>query len=279
MSSLRATTLRAASREALEAAQGRLDEVLAEQATEPAALGAELYAVVELLSTEIPLRRAVADASSDAASRTRLVRQLLSDKVAESTLQVLDEVVVNRWSSPRELLDGIELLAGSALLARAERDGTLDTVEDELFRAGRLIAGNVELERALSDHAAPAAAKRELIRRLFADKVNTVTVTLLENVITLMRGRGVVFNLDELAERAAVRRQRSVAHVISARALSEEQQRQLAERLQGIYARPIALHVEIDPAIGGGLIVKVGDEVIDGSAAGQLDALRRQLAG
>jgi F-type H+-transporting ATPase subunit delta len=37
--------------------------------------------------------------------------------------------------------------------------------------------------------------------------------------------------------------------------------------------------VEVDPALTGGLVVQVGDEVIDGSVAGRLDALRRRLAG
>ncbi|MBY8854062.1 F0F1 ATP synthase subunit delta, partial [Saccharothrix sp. MB29] len=44
-------------------------------------------------------------------------------------------------------------------------------------------------------------------------------------------------------------------------------------------SRPIALHVEVDPALRGGLIVKIGDEVIDGSVAGRLAALRRDIAG
>ncbi|MQA08108.1 MAG: F0F1 ATP synthase subunit delta [Pseudonocardiaceae bacterium] len=271
-------TLHAASRESLVAAEARLDQVLVDSATDPAVVGEQLYAFVELLAREIPLRRAVADASSEAEARTQLVRRVLLGKVADATLHVLDEVVVNRWSSPRELLDGVQTLAGVALLVRAERDGTLGTVEDELFRTGRLVAANADLERALADHAAPAESKRTLVRTLFEGKANPVTVILVENVVTLMRGRGLLFNLDELAGQAATRRERSVAHVISASELSEEQQQQLTERLQRIYSRPMALHVEVDPTVGGGLIVKVGDEVIDGSSAGHLDSLRRRLA-
>ena len=65
----------------------------------------------------------------------------------------------------------------------------------------------------------------------------------------------------------------------SASELSDEQKTQLGAKLNGIYNRPIALHVEIDPKLGGGLVVRVGDEVIDGSTAGRIDALRRRLAG
>jgi F-type H+-transporting ATPase subunit delta len=84
--------------------------------------------------------------------------------------------------------------------------------------------------------------------------------------------------LAELADLAAKRRQRSVAHVRSAVALTAEQVDRLTATLTTIYSRPIALHVEVDPALAGGLTIKIGDEIIDGSIAGRLAALRRNLA-
>jgi F-type H+-transporting ATPase subunit delta len=70
-----------------------------------------------------------------------------------------------------------------------------------------------------------------------------------------------------------------VAHVRSAIELSAEQQERLSATLTRIYSRPIALHVEVDASLAGGLLIKIGDEVIDGSVAGRLAALRRDLAG
>jgi F-type H+-transporting ATPase subunit delta len=99
-----------------------------------------------------------------------------------------------------------------------------------------------------------------------------------ENLVAQPRGRGLVSGLDALATEAARRRERSVAHVISAGPLSEAQQEKLSASLRRIYSRPIALHLEVDPDLGGGLVIKVGDEVIDGSTSGRLDALRRRFA-
>ncbi|WP_158893070.1 F0F1 ATP synthase subunit delta [Amycolatopsis anabasis] len=271
-------TLHAASRESLGLAENRLGEVLGDAGADPAAVGAELFSVVTLLTREIGLRRAVADASAVPESRKRLVRSLLEGKLSEPALTVLDTVVTSRWSSPRELLDGLESLGRSALLTSAEKTGNLDTVEDELFRIARIVAAEPELDRALSEQAAPAEAKRNLVRGLFADKVDVVTEALAEQVILRQRGRGVGRGLDELVRLAAQRRERSVAHVTSAAPLSAEQQATLAEKLSGIYGRPIVLHVEIEPRLGGGLVVRVGDEVIDGSTAGQIEALRKRLA-
>jgi F-type H+-transporting ATPase subunit delta len=104
-------------------------------------------------------------------------------------------------------------------------------------------------------------------------------VRLVEHLVTVPRGRAVVAGLGELAAEAARRRERSVAYVVAPVPLSDQQEERLAATLQRIYSRPIALHVEVDPAIKGGLVIKVGDEVIDGSAIGRIDELRRRLAG
>ncbi|SFA91711.1 ATP synthase F1 subcomplex delta subunit [Amycolatopsis marina] len=270
--------LHAASREALHLAENRLGEVLGDAGSDPSAVGEELLSVVALLGREVGLRRAVADGSSDPEARKRLIRAVLEGKVSDPALTVLDTVVGNRWSSPRELVNGVESLGRSALLTSAEKAGNLDTVEDQIFRISRIVAGEQALEQALSDQTAPAEAKRALVRNLFGDKVDPVTEILVEQVVVRLNGRGVELGLDELVELAATRRERSVAHVASATELTAEQQERLGEKLRRIYGRPIALHVELDKSIGAGLVIRVGDEVIDGSSAGRLEALRRQLA-
>ncbi|MFD8493416.1 F0F1 ATP synthase subunit delta [Amycolatopsis sp. NPDC059657] len=272
-------TLHAASREALGLAETRLSEVLADAGTDPATVGDELLSVVDLLGREITLRRAVSDASASEDSRKALLRSVLAGKISEPTLQVLDTVAGSRWSSPRELVDGVESLGRSALLTSAEKSGKLDAVEGQLFQVARIVAGEPELERALSDQTAPAEAKRNLVRGLFADKVDLVTKTLVEAVVLRAKGHGLGEALDELVRLTAERRERSVAHVTSASELSDEQKAQLAEKLTRLYGRAIALHVEVDQKLGGGLIVRVGEEVIDGSVAGQLESLRKRLAG
>ncbi|HEY0453291.1 F0F1 ATP synthase subunit delta [Actinophytocola sp.] len=290
-------TFHAASREALAAAELKLLDVLGGAGTKPASgrsrttkaaaaaaasvdqVGDELFAVVRLLDAEVSLRRALGDASAEPERRVRLLEGLLAGKVSEPTLEVLRTAVRARWSTPRELVDGLDHLGRTALLVRAERDGRLDTVEDELFRFGRIVAGDPRLEQALTDRSAPNEAKAGLVRELLGDKAEPVTVALVEQLVVAPQGRSLVEGLAELAAEAAKRRERSVAYVVSAAPLTEQQQERLATTLQRVYARPVALHVEVDPDILGGLVIKVGDEVIDGSAKGRIEELRRRLAG
>jgi F-type H+-transporting ATPase subunit delta len=290
-------TFHAASRDALAAAELKLLEVLGGASAKPATrsrttaaakakaaapvdqLGDELFAVVRLFDGEVGLRRALGDSSAAPERREQLLSDLLSGKVGAQTLEVLVAAVRERWSTPRELVDGIDQLGRTALLVRAEREDRLDSVEDELFRFGRIVAGDTTLEQALTDRSAPTEAKAELIRSLLGGKTEPVTVALVQQLVLAPRGRALVVGLGELAEEAAKRRERSVAYVVSAGPLSAAQQERLSAALDRIYARPIALHVEVDPGIGGGLVIRVGDEVIDGSATGRIDQLRRRLAG
>jgi F-type H+-transporting ATPase subunit delta len=288
------TLFHAASRDALSASEEKLLEVLgtadkpvkarlkkAVGAGGPSAeqLGDELLSVVRLLDGEPGLRRAIGDSSAEPERREALLTRLLSGKVSDEALQVLVAAVSSRWSTPRELVDGLDVLGRTALLVHAEREGRLDSVEDELFRFGRIVDADSELERALTSRTAPPDAKRALLGELLGNQADAVTVRLVEQLVTTPRGRSVVSGLGELASEAAKRRERSVAYVVAPVPLSEQQEERLAATLTRIYSRPIALHVEVDPGLKGGLVIKVGDEVIDGSVTGRLDELRRRLAG
>ncbi|MFC4856710.1 F0F1 ATP synthase subunit delta [Actinophytocola glycyrrhizae] len=279
------TLFHAASRDALAAAERKLLEVLSAKpagrakGTSAEQLGDELLSVVRLLDGEIGLRRVLGDSSAEAGRREDMITRLLSGKVSAQALDVLKTAVGARWSTPRELVDGLDELGRIALLVHAEREGRLDAVEDELFRFSRIVAADSDLEQALSARTAPTESKLAMVRELIGQKSDGVTLRLVEQLVAAPRGRAVVAGLGELSAEAAKRRERSVATVVAPVPLTEQQEERLAATLQRIYSRPIALHVEVDPDIKGGLVIKVGDEVIDGSATGRIDELRRRFAG
>jgi F-type H+-transporting ATPase subunit delta len=78
---------------------------------------------------------------------------------------------------------------------------------------------------------------------------------------------------------AAERRDRLVAEVWSAVALTDEQEQQLTAALSRTYNRQIQLQVTVDPKLLGGATVRVGEEIIDGSVLHRLDIARRRIAG
>jgi len=67
------------------------------------------------------------------------------------------------------------------------------------------------------------------------------------------------------------------AKVITAIPLDEEDKKKLSERLAAITGKKMVLTTEVDPAIIGGFVARVGDKLIDGSTKAKLEALKRTL--
>ena len=249
----------------------------------PAATSGEvsegLYAVAALLDREPSLRRAFTDPASSPDSRRGLAQALLGRQLAAAPLAVLSDLVAQRWSSPADLRAAVEVLAADAALRAAEHDGVLDDVEDELFRFARLLEREPALRAALTDPGLPDDRKSALLRDLLGERARTQTLRLVEIAVTRSRGRSVETALDELADLAAQRRSRFVAQVRVARPLEPQQEARLAAGLERLYGRRVQLQVDVDPAVLGGISVRIGDEVLDGTVQRNLEAGRRSLAG
>ena len=69
------------------------------------------------------------------------------------------------------------------------------------------------------------------------------------------------------------------AFVTTAVALTDAQEQRLTAILGRLYGRTIGLQVTVDPDVLGGLVIRVGDEVIDGSVVHRLEAAGRRLTG
>jgi F-type H+-transporting ATPase subunit delta len=264
----------------LERARDRLAGQPPRVATGPEllALADELFAVSRLLDGQLALRRALSDPAGRPEDRAGLARRLFRSKLSATALDLVEAVARQRWSRPPDLVEAFDTLATEASLDAADARGELEGVEDELFRFGRIVGGNRELTRILSDRKAPAEGRKALLDRLVAGRVSPVTEQLLRNVLTGPHVGSAENVVERLSEAASRRRGRSVARVTSAVPLTPTQEQRLTEVLGRLYGRTIGLQVTVDPSVLGGLVVQVGDEVIDGSIAHRLEAAERRLA-
>jgi F-type H+-transporting ATPase subunit delta len=269
-----------ASRAALAAARDKLEaRIDGADLADLNRLGEDLGAVAAVLDEQPVIRRHLADSAVSRQARQKLIEALFGARVSPLSLEVLGDVVASRWSQPRDLVDGVEELARQALLTLAERDGSLDDVEDELFRFGRILIAQPQLATLLGDEMTPAARRGELLETVLAGRTRPVSSRLLEQAVRSPRRRPLAEIVEQLVDRAAARRQRSVAYVTAASPLSGEQEQRLTDALKAIYQRPISLKVDVDPAVLGGWVIRVGDEVIDGSVATRLDQARQWMTG
>jgi F-type H+-transporting ATPase subunit delta len=269
-----------ASRESVAAARERLDAFIDRgSAVDIGTVADELFEVVGLLDREPLLRRALSDPATRPDRRGELLDQMLGGRLDPRTLDLLRGMVRAHWSQPADLSDSVEVIAWQASFGVAERSGTLDEVEDELFRFGRILDAQPQLRALLADVRVPADRRIELLDTLVEGKVNLTTRRLLTQTVRAPRGRILERVLEDLVELAAERRERYVAYVRAAVPLTAEQESRLAAVLTRIYGRAVGVQVDVDPEVLGGMVIRVNDEVIDGSVAARLDEARHRLAG
>jgi F-type H+-transporting ATPase subunit delta len=271
------TLMRGASRGSFEAARREFDTNLV--GADPQLVSSDLFSLSRVLDGSAALRRALTDPSRDTESKVELATSLFGTKVSPATLAVVRSLVGGRWSRPSTLTDAIELLAIEAEAANADSRGTLDAVESELFHFARLVEQQSALRQALTDRSVDFERKQALLASLLTNKVDPSTLKLISALVASLRGRSVERGLAEFAEVVANRRGRSIAHVTTAVALSSDQQLRLASALASQTGRPIQINVEVDPSIVGGISVRLGDELLDGTIINRMADARRRMAG
>ncbi|MFV8320342.1 F0F1 ATP synthase subunit B/delta [Mycobacterium sp. 23] len=243
-------------------------------------LSDELVSVAKMLNQEIVVTRYLTVPAEDAAPRVKLIERLLEGKVGDPTLDVLRTAVSERWSANGDLVDAIEHVSRQALLAVAEKDGSVDEVEDQLFRFSRILDAQPRLGILLGDYTSDVDRRVGLLRKVLegsGSKVNPVAVALLSQTIELLRGSPAEEAVLLLAQVAVARRGEVVAQVSAAAELSDAQRSRVSEVLSRIYGHPVAVQLQTDPDLLGGLQIVVGDEVIDGTLKSRLAAAEAQL--
>lgn len=241
-------------------------------------IASELYAVADLLVAQPGLRRPLGDPATAPDRRAGVAETLLSGKVSTQTLRIVTEAVRQRWSTQWDLVDALEDGGDGALFAAAEKQKALDTVEDDLFRLERILQNEGAVAALLDELTVEPTRRTKLLDSLVKGKVSDVTLDLLHHAVSSQRKRSVTLAIDDLLEKGAARRDRSVARVTSAVPLTDAQERKLAAVLSKIYGHDMSVRTAVDPNVQGGLVVRVRDEVIDGSISHSFAQVRAALA-
>ena len=293
------------------ALQGYL-AAMEESLAEAGALGeaaSELHSVAALIDTSNELALAINDGSVPVASRRAVLDDLLDGKVRPEVRSLVHQAVTVVPASEVEasfywLAAQVRIAAEHGPNATGETDdeavlgrlgsrnrvtgyaaavfeevtvAELEEIEDQLFRFARTVQNSRPLRHALGDRDLPVALRQQVIAELFGDQVLPATRRLAAYAVRGGRARDIVSTLDALVEAAARARGWRVAHVQSADQVGGDQRENLSEALARLAGNPVELQVTIDPALLGGVIVQVGDLLVDGSARHRLDELKDHL--
>jgi len=164
-----------------------------------------------------------------------------------------------------------------ALVDIAAAEGNLSRVEDELYRVARVFESNDQLRSTLTDETMPIERRQGVVEQLLGGKASNTTTQIVSFIIGNGRGRDLPAIIDAIVNRASSADNKEVAVVRTAVALSDDQQRRLADALVKKTGKQINLKVVVDPSVLGGIVATVGDTVIDGSVRSRLDQLKSRL--
>ena len=269
----------------------------------------ELHSVAELIDANNELALAINDGSVPVASRRAVLDDLLEGKVLPQVKKLVHQAVTVVSASEVEasfhwLAAQMRIAAehGPSLAGEADDEGTLgrlgsrnrvsgyaaavfeevtvaqlEEIEDQLFRFARTVQNSRPLRHALGDRDLPVRLRQEVIAELLGDQVLPATQRLAAYAVRGGRARDIVSTLDTLVVEAARARGWRVAHVQSADSVGGDQRQSLSDALARLAGNPVELQVTIDPRLLGGVVVQVGDLLVDGSARHRLDELKEHL--
>lgn len=165
----------------------------------------------------------------------------------------------------------------SGIFELAKAEGELERVESELSAVARAIDGTPELRSALTDPQLPYDRKQGVIVDLLGERASSLTVGLVQLVVSQGRASELPAIARSFIETAAASRDRAVAEVRTAVPLDDATIERLAEALGKATGKTLEVKVVVDPEVIGGVIARIGDTVIDGSIASKVDDLRQVL--
>ncbi len=166
---------------------------------------------------------------------------------------------------------------GRAIYEIASEQNSLERTEQDLVMIVDAINESKELKDFLNHPILSGDVKKDTIKKLFADKVQPVVLQFCYVVMDKDRFDVFPMMVDYFVALAHEGLGVEEAVVTSALPLSKTQAEQLKDKLSEMTGRKIILKQKVDQALIGGFTVQVGDRLIDGSVARQLQTLKANM--
>jgi len=165
-----------------------------------------------------------------------------------------------------------------AILELAVQEGQVDEVGRQLSLACQCVLGDAALAAFWRSTRVSAEDKRNALQDVL-ERLDALT--LVRNAVNFLLDRGRLLHLPDLVK-AYNELSQELAHSVEAKvtlasAVPDEVASQLAEGLSRTFGKKVVVRTEVDPALLGGLVVRIGNTVIDGSVRGRLAAFARSL--
>ena len=165
----------------------------------------------------------------------------------------------------------------TALYEEAESLDIVDTVDDDIELLRASLSDSDELHRFFQNPVISEEKKQNVVKALFGDRTHDLTQRFLGLLIKKDREGMVSAVADQYHDLRNELRGIVEATVKAAHDLDEEAQSALKDALENATGKRVVLHLEQDESLIGGVVVRIGDRVFDGSVRNKLDSLRERF--
>ena len=159
-----------------------------------------------------------------------------------------------------------------AVYARATETSSVESWGEALALLAA-VAADASMQEILDKPQLSKEQKGEIMLKVLSDKLNQQQ----QNLVRLMAENGRLKALPEVAHQFEIYRAEAEgkvdAEVISAFALTSEQEQAITEMLKSKLGRDVSITTSTDESLIGGVVIKAGDTIIDGSMKSQLESL------
>jgi len=163
-----------------------------------------------------------------------------------------------------------------AVFDLARRNSTIERTLEDVKAIAQLFS-NRRLAYLLREPKIPTQRKEKAIRQALADKVLPTSLNLALLVVQRQLVDYMPAIAKELEQLVLDYNNQAIAQVTTAAPMDEQQRTLVQKALERMVGKSIIMQTRVDPSILGGVIARVGDEVIDGSVRYRLSALQRRL--
>lgn len=163
-----------------------------------------------------------------------------------------------------------------AIFDIAHRQNTIDRTLDDVREIARLFAHR-KLAYLLREPKIPAQRKETAIRQALASRVLPTSLNLALLVVQRELVDAMPNIASELEQLVLEYKNQAKAEVTTAKQMDDAQLAEVKQALERRTGKTILISTKVQPDILGGVVARVGDQVIDGSIRTRLSMLRQQL--
>ena len=164
-----------------------------------------------------------------------------------------------------------------ALFELAKENKMIDKIEQELFVIKEAFDNHQDMRELIYHPRVPNEAKKDTIHKVFGAELSTYVKHFVLLLIDKRRETALMGIIRAYVVLANEARNIIEANVITAKLMSDEQRQKLTQKLVKLTGNKVLLQEAVDPGIIGGVIVKIGDKLIDGSVRHQLKSLHNTI--